>query len=354
MRVKLSQIEVGSYTVREKLDPEHLKEIKASLKADGQWNPIILRPSGDSRYDLVAGHFRFQAAKELGWKEIEATVKDLSNADADFLALKTNVIRAAMSEMEEAKVIQRIMENHDLSQREISKELHKSDTWVSQRLGLVLRVVKEVQDALATKKISADHVALISRIDEDRFKDWKDKQREFLDMILKGKWTRDQTRVQLRRFFNTTIFTIGYQGREVDDFIEILKENEIDILIDVRFSAESQYKPEFSNKLLGKELRKSNIAYEHHPELGIPHVIQNPYKDGGLSFECLEQWYRWHIQNEVDFQALVEHLKDAGKTAMMCMEQYAKAQRDQKYHCHRHILANMINETLLFPDRTDL
>lgn len=354
MKIKVSQIEVGEFTVREKLDKEHMDEIKGSLKTDGQWNPIIVRPNGVSKYDLVAGHYRLQAAKELGWKEIEATVKDLSDADADFLALKTNIIRATMSEMEEGVVLQRMMDKHGLSQRDVAKKLGKGNNWVRRRIALVLNIVPEVQKALSDGKISMDHAFLISQISAEKFKDWKDKQKEFLGLIVKNKWTRDQTRVQLKRFFNTTIFTIGYQGREVDEFVKVLKENEIDILVDVRFSAESQYKPEFSKKLLGKELKKNNIAYEHHPELGIPHVIQNPYKDGGFSFECLVQWYRWHMENEVDFQALVEHIKDAGKTAVMCMERYAKSQRDQEYHCHRHILANMINETLLFPERIDL
>lgn len=355
MKIKISQIDEGRFQVRDEIDNEYLKEIKDSLKTDGQWNPIIVRPKENGKgYETVAGHCRLQAAKKLGWKEIEAEVKDLSDEEADFLSLKTNLVRSSLSEMEEARVINRIIEKYDLTYEEVGKTLNKSKSWIANRLGLILRVVKEVQESLAAKQISADHVALISKIGEKRFKDWEDKQREFLDMILKNKWTRDETRIQLKRFFNTAIFTIGYQGREIDDFIKVLKENEIEVLLDARHSVESQYKPEFSGKLLARELKKNGIVYEHRPELGIPYIVQNPYKDGDLSFKCLDQWYRWHIKKEVDFQKIVEKIKDSGKTAIMCMERYAEAKKDQKYHCHRHILANLFNETLLFPERIDL
>ncbi len=355
MKIKISQIDAGRFAIREELDKEYFKEIKDSLRADGQWNPILVRPKEDGKkYEVVAGHCRLEAAKKLGWKEIKAEVRDLSDEEADFLSLKTNLMRSNLSEMEEGRVIKRIVEEYNLTQEEMGKKLNKSQRWVSSRLSLVLKVVEEVQNALAAGKVSADHVTLISTINSKRFDDWEDKQREFLDLILKNEWTRDETRTQLKRFFNTTLFTIGYQGREIDDFVKVLKENEIEVLLDARYSAESQYKPEFSGKLLARELKKSNIEYEHHPDLGIPYVVQNPYKDGDLSFKCLEQWYRWHIKKEVDLDKIIDHVKDAGKTAIMCMERYAEARKDQKYHCHRHILANMFNETLLFPKRIDL
>lgn len=355
MKIKISQIDAGRFAIREEVDKEYLKEIADSLRADGQWNPIVVRPKEDGkRYEVVAGHCRLEAAKKLGWKEIRADVKDLSEEEADFLSLKTNLVRSNLSEMEEGKVIQKMIENHNLKQTDIAKKLGKSENWVGRRLSLVLKVVKKVQDALSRGEISAEHVFTISQINQKRFDDWEKKQKEFLGLILKHKWTRDVTRVQLKRFFNTTIFTVGYQGRTLDDFIKTLKDNEIEILLDARYSAESQYKPEFSGKLLARELKRSGIRYEHHPELGIPYVVQNPYKDGDLSFKCLEQWYRWHIKKEVNLDEIVEHVKNAGKTAIMCMERYAEAKKDQKYHCHRHILANLFNETLLFPERIDL
>lgn len=360
MKIPISKIEVGRYTVREKLDEEHVKALAESLKEDGQWDPIIVRPK-DGKYELIAGHYRLEAAKYLGWKEIEATVKDLSDEEADFLALKTNLMRKNMDEIEEAKIIKKIMDKYDLSQREIARKLGKSDTWVLRRLALVLKITDKVQNALREGKISAEHAALIARISEEMKEDWKQKQNQFLQLILKNKWSRDETRVQLKRFLNDTIYTIGYQGRNLDDFIMLLKNNGIKYLIDVRYSNKSEKKPEFNGDILERELKRNGVEYVHMPQLGLPYLIQDPYKAGALSFECVKQWYRWYVynQNGFDFEKFVDEIKSKGKTALMCMERYSKPTRDQKIHCHRDILADMILEIekdgiKLFENRIDL
>lgn len=360
MKIPISKIEVGRFTVREKLDEEHLKALAESLKEDGQWDPIIVRPK-DGKYELIAGHYRFEAAKYLGWKEIEATVKDLSDEEADFLALKTNLMRKNMDEIEEAKIIKKIMDEYELPQREIAKKLGMSDTWVSRRLALVLKITDEVQNALKDGKISAEHASLISNISEEIYNDWKKKQNQFLQLILQNNWSRDETRKQLKRFLNDTIYTIGYKERNLDDFIKLLKSNEIKYLIDVRYSNESEKKPEFNGDILERELKRNGIEYIHMPQLGLPYLIQDPYKEGALSFECVKQWYRWHVynQNGFDFEKFVDEIKSKGKAALMCMERYAKPMRDQKIHCHRDILADMILEiekdgVKLFENRIDL
>ena len=162
------------------------------------------------------------------------------------------------------------------------------------------------------------------------------------------------------KFLNDTIFTIGYEGRNSDEFIDILKNNNIKMLIDVRYSAKSERKPQFNKDILKKELERNEIGYIHYPELGIPYLIQSPYKEGKFSFDCLKQWYYWHIETEVEFEKIMKFLKEIGKPVIMCMEKYAKKMRDQKYACHRDILAEMIltfsgdDNMIKFEHRIDL
>lgn len=360
MKIKIANIDVGNYTVREKIDDEYVKEILESFKLDGQWNPIIVRPKGDGSYELIAGHYRLQAAKELGWIEIEATVKDVSDEDADFLSLKTNIIRKSMDEIEEARVIKKIMDKYELTQKKIAEKIGRSPPWVSARLSLVLRVSEKVQDALSRGVVSADHVNLISTISEEKYKTWEAKQNLFLDFIIKNKWSRDKARSQLKNLLNDTLYTIGYQGKNSSDFIEILKNNKIKILVDVRHSAKSERVPAFSKDILKRELERNKIAYQHFPELGIPFLIQAPYKEGKFSIDCLKQWYSWNIENNVDFPNFIKSLKNSGRPVLMCMERYAKKMRDQKYACHRDILTNKIlnfttiDPLLKFENRIDL
>jgi len=85
MKIELSKVQIGRFRVREKLDEDHIKDIMQSLAKDGQWNPIIVRPAKErGYYELIAGEYRVEAAKRLGWKEIEATVKDVDDITADF------------------------------------------------------------------------------------------------------------------------------------------------------------------------------------------------------------------------------------------------------------------------------
>jgi len=314
-------------------------------------------------YEVIAGHYRLQAAKELGWKEIESTVKDIINKDADVLSLKTNIMHKNMEEIEEARIIKKLMDKYGLSQNEIAKKLGRSNTWVRSRLAIVLKVTKKVQSALADGLLSAEHVNLISNISEDIYENWEEKQNEFLNLILENKWSTDETRKQLKRFLNDTIFTIGYEGKNIDEFIKILNKNQIKRLVDIRFSAKSEKKPQFSSEILKEKLEREKIEYEHRPELGVPYLYQAPYKEGAISHDCFKQLYTWLIKTRLEtekgynLEKFANYIKDQGKTILLCMEHYHKPIRDQKIFCHRHLLAEMLQEVengKLFPKRIDL
>ena len=127
MKIRLSRIEDSAFTVREKLNQEPLEELKESLREDGQWDPIIVRQKGE-RYEVISGHRRVQAAKEIGWTEIEATVRDVDETEALFLALKTNLIREEMTPQEQGKVLHQITTTFDISQAELARRIGKPKT----------------------------------------------------------------------------------------------------------------------------------------------------------------------------------------------------------------------------------
>jgi len=354
VKIKIVNIDIGNFAIREKFNEEHVKEILESFKMDGQWNPIIVRPKGDGRYELIAGHYRLQAGKELGWNEIDATIKDLTDEDADVLSLKTNLMHSDMTATEKGKVINKIITKYEISQKVLATKLGIDASLISKLLTLALSLHKDVSTALSNSEINYAIAAIIGSL---KFQD----QPKFLEIILERKVSKPADASKLKaKFLNDIIYTIGYQGKKSIDFIEILKNNEIEILIDVRFSAKSTMKPEFNKDVLKRELERNKIKYRHYPELGIPYLIQNPYKDGKFSVDCLKQWYKWHIENEVEFDNVIKYLKDSGRPALMCMEKYAKKMRDQKYPCHRDILADLIlnyktEDTLLkFEKRIDL
>ncbi|MEM3697460.1 MAG: ParB/RepB/Spo0J family partition protein [Candidatus Bathyarchaeia archaeon] len=360
MKIELNKIQVGKFRIREKLDEEHLKNLMQSLAKDGQWDPIIVRPASErGYYELIAGEYRVEAAKRLGWKEIEATVKDVDDVTAGFLALKTNIFRQSMTPLEEGMTIRKYMLEFNLTQQEIAKELGRSEAWVSERLAIALAISPDVREALIHGRISVSQAVIISQISP---KDGKltpyyiNKQREFLRILLteqdrlKRKLSEEETRKMLGWFLNDTVYTIGYAGRDWKDFFKILKDNEIELVVDVRESGESRYKPEFNEVVLKRTLEEQGIEYERRPDLGVPYEIRQPYIDGFLGWECFKQWYLWSVRGrKVEGKVrdllpeLVERLKSK-KACIMCEELYPKPKGAQKHHCHRDILADLILE----------
>lgn len=354
MKIDISKIDEGRFTVREEINPEYVKQLSESLLEDGQWNPIIVRPKSNGRYELIAGHYRFQASKEAGLQEIEATIRDISDEEADILSLKTNLLRLEMSAREQGKVLSKLIEQYGFTQRQIAEKLNVHPKWISDRLKVALELHEDVVQALEKGLINLEVASIIGTVQLAI-------QPVLLKIIIERKITQHGEAREIRRqLLNDTIFTIGYQGRDVENFISVLKNSGIEFVIDARYSAESQYKPEFSGGILQKELKRNNIEYEHRPKLGIPYMIQNPYKEGAFSYQCLKQWYTWHINTETDFDEFIEQIKRSGKVALMCMERYAKPMRDQRYACHRDILADLILEhkssepLLRFEKRIDL
>ena len=357
MKIELDKIRNDRFDVREDYDEDHVNQIAESLEEDGQWNPIIVRPSpeGNGTYDLIAGHTRCRAAERIGWDEIDATVKDVSDEAANRLALKTNLKRKGMSKLEEGKVINDLLTEHELTQSELAEKLGKSQRWVSERIKVALELDPKVKGLVQEGDLSYSIARIVTQVPEER-------QLEFAEHLLENDVTDSAEASKYKqRFLNDTLYTVGYQGRDFDEFASLLKENDVDILVDVRGSADSSYKPEFNGDVLASRLKEEGIDYRHEPEFGVHRLVRGPYKDGAIGHACVEDWYEWYINEEadVDMEEFTKELVNSGKPALMCIEHHPKPAGEQEIYCHRHFLADMIQSVTdrnrrLFPNRIDV
>jgi len=355
MQIKLENLNVDAYNVRDDVDEDHIEEIADSLESDGQWNPIIVRQCGDGTYDIIAGHTRYRAAKSLGWDSLEATVKDINEEEAKELALKTNLKREPMSKIEEGKVVNDILDRHELTKNELAEQLGKSTDWVSDRIRVALDLEPEVKGLVQEGELTYTLAREVRRVDED-------KQLEFAQLLIEQNVTSESVAYDLRqRFQNDTIYTIGYEGKDFDKFVSELKQAGIDILLDVRASGDSTYKPAFGSEILEERLEEHGVEYRHEPELGVHRMVRSPYKDGALSHDCFENWYLWWLseESEVEIEGLVENLVSSGAPALMCIERHPKPSDGQTIHCHRDYLASEMQRVeqhgrAAFPNRVDL
>lgn len=355
MEIQLEKINTDVYDVREEVDEDHVDDIAESLKADGQWNPIIVRPSEDGSYDLIAGHTRYRAAKKIGWDSLDATVKDIDGERAYELALKTNLKRKGMDKLEEGRVINEMMDQYGLNQSELAKKLDKSNRWVSERMRVALELDPKVKGLVQEDELSYNIARIVTQVDEDR-------QLDFAELLMEQEITQAAEASRLKhRFENDTLYTIGYEGLDFDEFVNKLEENEIEIVLDVRQSTDSNYKPEFNGEILEQRMPENDIEYRHDPDLGVHWTVRRAYKDRAIGHDCFADWYRWwiHEESDIDLLDLASDIERSGTTALLCIEKYASPEGDQEHYCHRHHLAEEIQSLeqdgrKLFPNRQDL
>jgi ParB family chromosome partitioning protein len=91
--IPVELIERGRYQPRRDFDPEALQELADSIIAQGLMQPIVLRPIGEQRYEIIAGERRWRAAQLAGLAAIPAVVRDVDDEAAIAMALIENIQR---------------------------------------------------------------------------------------------------------------------------------------------------------------------------------------------------------------------------------------------------------------------
>ena len=349
MKIDINKINLPPFQVRDEVDEEHVEEIKESFQEDGQWNPIIVRPSeeGDT-YEVISGTHRLTAAEELGWSEIDARVKDLSDEAARGLAIKTNTMQKEMEDEEIGELCKELYTEYDLTEEEIGEITGLAPRTVQDKITLVMDLEESVYEKVKSGELAGRKGLVIAQLP-------KEDQPEFTERLMENGWGRDEARRQLERFENDTICTIGYSGKSLDELISELQDADVDVLVDVRASGQSMYKPEFNTDVLENQFENVDIEYVHRPDFGVPQNIVEPYKEQAIGDTCFSDWYNWHIHDGEDkFKDFADFLKESGKPALMCIEEYPTARDEQKHNCHRHYLAEELMDEDYFRKREDL
>lgn len=142
---------------------EELEELAASIEKDGLLQPILVRPIGPQKYQIIAGERRWQACKIVGLKTVPVRIKEADDDLALELALVENVQRSDLNPIEEAYGYRRMMERRNLTQSEVAQAMSKGRSTVANALRL-LELPEEAQQLLFEEKISAGHARAILSI----------------------------------------------------------------------------------------------------------------------------------------------------------------------------------------------
>ena len=161
----IADIEPHPEQPRRFFDQKALDELAASISQRGVIQPIIVRPLGTGRYQLVAGERRWRAAQRAQLHEIPAIVRELSEREVTALALIENLQREDLNPVEEARAYHRLAEDEGLTQAEIAKMVDKSRSHVA-NLQRLLALPENVIGLLEEGKLSMGHARALIGSDE--------------------------------------------------------------------------------------------------------------------------------------------------------------------------------------------
>jgi len=152
----INNLKTGKYQPRSHMNQIALNELAESIKTQGIMQPIVVRAVGDKKYEIVAGERRWRAAKIANLTEVPILIKDIADESALAMALIENIQREDLNSIEEAKGIQRLIDEFGMTHESASHILGKSRTTVTNLLRL-LNLSEHVQKALLEGRIEMGH-----------------------------------------------------------------------------------------------------------------------------------------------------------------------------------------------------
>lgn len=157
--IRVSRIDANPFQPRKEFDPDRLRELAESIRAEGLLQPIVVRPVG-SRYQLIAGERRWRACQSLELKMIPARVIDASDASSASISLIENLQRAELNPVEESLGYASLIRDFDLTQEDVAERVGKGRATVANALRL-LQLNGEIQGYLGKGLISMGQAKLL-------------------------------------------------------------------------------------------------------------------------------------------------------------------------------------------------
>jgi len=152
----LDVISPGPYQPRSIFDADRLEELAESIRHQGIIQPVVVRASGDKRYELIAGERRWRAAQLAGIETIPAIVRDVPDEIAIAMALVENIQRENLNPIEEATALRRLVDEFQMTHQEAGDAVGRSRSAVSNLLRL-LELSADVRELVDARHLEMGH-----------------------------------------------------------------------------------------------------------------------------------------------------------------------------------------------------
>lgn len=152
----VTRLQPGKYQPRTRMDQDSLNELAASIKSQGIMQPILVRPIGEERYEIIAGERRWRAAQLAGMSEVPVLVREIPDEATLAMSLIENIQRENLNPLEEAAGIQRLIDEFGMSHQQAADAVGRSRPAASNLLRL-LHLAKPVQECLFSGELDMGH-----------------------------------------------------------------------------------------------------------------------------------------------------------------------------------------------------
>ncbi len=182
--VNLNDIEPNRQQPRKDFDEDALSELAESIAQHGLIQPIVVKPTTNGRYSIIAGERRWRACRIAGLYEVPVVIKDVEAQELMELALIENLQREDLNAVEEALGYRSLIDAFGLTQEEVASRMGKSRTAVTNALRL-LNLSEDELDALRIGSITAGHARALLSVDDTELRE------KMLELAIKGASVRD-------------------------------------------------------------------------------------------------------------------------------------------------------------------
>ncbi|HVV28948.1 MAG TPA: ParB/RepB/Spo0J family partition protein [Rhizomicrobium sp.] len=149
-------LQPGRYQPRKSFDEQPLADLAASIREKGVLSPILVRPIGPDRYEIVAGERRWRASQIAKLHDVPVVIRELADDQALEIAIIENVQRADLNAIEEGAAYEELITRFGRTQDDVAREVGKSRSHVANTIRL-LRLPESVKAWVREGKLTAGH-----------------------------------------------------------------------------------------------------------------------------------------------------------------------------------------------------
>ncbi len=164
IELRINEVEPNVGQPRKKFDDDKLLQLSDSIKQHGIVQPIIVRKE-DNIFKIVAGERRWRAARLAGLTNVPVIIKDVTNKQVMEMALIENIQREDLNPIEEAEAYERLINEYNMTQEELSSSIGKNRSTIANIIRL-LALCDSVKEFLINGDISSGHARALLNIED--------------------------------------------------------------------------------------------------------------------------------------------------------------------------------------------